>query len=56
MNKLFLLTTIIMLLVSGCAALLDPQKDIAIAEDIVDDIVKEETGIPLDLRDSTIKK
>jgi hypothetical protein len=37
-------------IMTGCASLLDPQKDIALVEDIVDDVVKDETGIPLNLR------
>ena len=44
MKKLFIL-----LLLSGCTSLLDIKKDTAIAEDIIDDVVKEEMGVELNL-------
>lgn len=44
MKKFFLL-----LLLCSCASLLDLKKDTALAEDIVDDVVKEEFNVELNL-------
>lgn len=45
MKKLFLL----LIVLPGCMSLLDFKKDVAIAEDITNDVVKEETGVELNL-------
>lgn len=50
-NKSFFLA-MACLVFCGCAALLDTKKDITIVEDIIDDIVKEETGFDLKLSPS----
>jgi len=50
--KILPLIMIVSMLSCGCTALLDTKKDLVIAEDIVDDVVKEETGFDLKLSPS----
>lgn len=52
MKKILTITLITMMILSGCAALMDTKKDITIVEDIIDDVVKEETGLQIKLSPS----
>ncbi len=55
-KKLLPIIVMFSLIAGGCASLLDPQKDMAIVEDIADDIVKEELGVELSLGPEHQKK
>jgi hypothetical protein len=48
-NKFYPIKMIItmMIVMTGCATILDMKKDTAILEDIADDVIKEETGVDI---------
>ena len=49
MKLLIISATIMASFLCGCSYFLDGKKDVNIAEDIIDDVVKEETGTELNL-------